>query len=223
MQDDPYVKEQPLRAGRRSWFIAAAIAALALLLWGAFVAGRSGQPTAAVVIATETPAPTPTPHVLLAEADVNGVHLYDDAEVHWLSFYKENEELLGEPLAGPKAVGASADCVVFQYYVVCHSDDPAVRGGAWEYVPLALGYRAQDKGGPVQLDAPIAPVAAAYVERIKSSGRDAILWIGRSISQDYCSGTDCVQAFERAVLRWPNRPDAGVQDIARAPLGERMQ
>jgi hypothetical protein len=179
-----------------------------------FMVGR-GSADPPPVKPTPTLTATPTPHVVSAEAIVNGVHLFDDARVQWLGFYRANEDLLGEPLRGPFAAQSWEVCYAFTFYQVCHDDR---QDGLWAYVPLALGYDALPDGLAPVLDGDIAPAPRSFMERVRGSGRDPLYWIGRSISDPLCGEGMCVQFFERAVLRW--NPDAGVGSVRRLELGE---
>lgn len=205
--------------GRRSWTLAIAAAVGAVLLLLAFGVGH-GTASSKRITPTPMPTATPTPTTVRAVAIVNTVRLYDDDHVQWLSYYEKNQDLLGDPETGPKAIGGNPDCVTFKFYVVCHASDPVLGDGEWSYVPLALGYEALPEGVSVQLDAAVAPVPQAFIDSIKATGRDWIYWLGRPISTTLCSQAECMQVFERAVLRWPNRPDAGVSAIQRSTLGK---
>ncbi len=197
--------------------IAVGLVAAAAALGVAFCTGRG---TASPGATLPTPTPLPTVRAVKDEAIVNGVQLWDDDRVAWLSYYRANQDLLGQPVGWTRVDGGSgdADCVAFDYYVICHIEDGHVRG-LWEYVPLTLGYDALPDGANIELDAPFALAAGAYLDDVKASGRDAIYWIGRAISSELCSATECIQYFERAVLRWPSIDDVVPARMSRAMLG----
>lgn len=196
--------------------IAGGTAAIVLVVCAAFAFGR-GSAEHAAVGPTPTPIPTPTVRAVHAEADINSVRLYNDDRVDWLTYYRDNQDLLGEPQAGPRPVADRRECYVFTAYVICRSEDSGVTG-LWAYIPLALGYEALPEGVEPQLDADIAPAAKGFIDNIRFGGRDTLYWVGRSLSAALCSEAECVQFFERAVLSWP-KGSGEAKDVTRADLG----
>jgi hypothetical protein len=222
MRGDAFEGDPEFKAGRhrtKSAVIAGAIMILGTVVAFAFCVGRGTAPPE-VARVLPTPQPTPTVPAVTAEAMVNGVRLWDDEAVAWLSLYRDNEDLLGQPLGwiGVTPTSDNKACVAFEYYVICHVKDELVTG-IWRYPPLTLGSSALPDSASAELDAPLAAPAVAYVDTIKASGRDAMYWLGRTTSRETCSADECVQYFERAVLRWPNAEDVEPDQVSQAPLG----
>jgi hypothetical protein len=213
--DDPFERQGVAIEGKSRWMLLSAVATgLLAALSTTFMVGR-GSADPPMVMPTATPTATPTPHVVSAEAIVNGVHLFDDDRVRWLGFYRANEDLLGEPVRGPFAAESWDTCYAFTFYQVCHDDR---QKGLWAYVPLALGYDALPDGMEPILDADVAAVPQAFIADIRAGGRDPLYWIGRSISDPLCGEATCVQFFERSVLQW--LAEVGVESVSRLELGE---
>jgi len=190
-----------------------AIAALALVL--GLAVGQAFR---------SKPAPV-GPHQALAEALVSRSQVllgdYPDGR-RWLSFYRANQDLLGEPLIGEHAVGPEPACVTFTNYVVCRSDYAGVQGSQWEYPPQVLGALMLSDGIAREVDAPLSSVVKDYIDHgLTAKGRDWLYWLGRPISRPFCpsGGSDCFQAFERQILRFPNTAEVRWQDVRLSPLG----
>lgn len=140
----------------------------------------------------------------------------------WLSLYRRNQDLLGEPVIGEHPFGNNPDCVTFTNFLVCRSQDPGVRGTQWEYPIHVLGTLSLPGGIAKEVDAPLSAAAKSYIDQaITGSGRDWLYWLGRPISRQFCpsDGGDCYQPFERQILRYPNRLDVGWRDVQLSPLG----
>lgn len=223
MTIDPYEKNE-------SWAVAAepddhAKLDLRTVMLGACVAIVALTAVAVLFRPARAQPPSRSPDPVIAEALV-GPHRvllgdYEDGRA-FLKFYRVNQELLGDPLIGEHAVGSNPNCVTYRHYISCRSQDPGVRGTQWEYVLLTLGSSSLASGITREVDAPMSPAAKAFADRLTTTGRDWLYWLGRPISRPFCpeGHGECFQAFERQILAFPRQFDGNLKDVRLLPLGE---
>lgn len=144
------------------------------------------------------------PGVRQALAGANRVLLRDYPDRTWLSYWEQNRVWLGDPVWPERQEGVYSSCVGFELYVVCRSSNPRDWGTVWEYQPLLLGTLSLPPGVLPNPQAEIAPIVHGYIQQLQEDGQDPWYWLGAIQSPRYCppGAGECLQYFQRQVLRW---------------------
>jgi hypothetical protein len=171
------------------------------------------------------------------------VRLSDRPDASWLSYWESNKLMLGDPQWEVAAYRLRGDlkqrdaCVGFTQYIICRTTVPQGTGAIWLFEPLPLGAEALARLRLMpEPGAAADPIVQQYLTALAQDaalqgdislrGVDDIrqYWLGRTLSKPICltgadgRGGECMQVFERQVLRWP----LGATDshtIRLSPLG----
>ncbi|MGD9890081.1 MAG: hypothetical protein AB7R89_03495 [Dehalococcoidia bacterium] len=217
LDEAPVVSEQPVSTSHRRrppriWFVGGALLVLLTILTGPC----AGADEATVPVG---------PEVEWACFGAPPVCLANDPALPWLSYYRDHRVLLGEVLRWTSVSGRQR-CLATTFSIICPNDDPRAAGTIYRFEPIDLGTRLLPRGLVPTPGVAVPPLVATYLDQLRRDRHDPTYWLGQAISEPLCvsiggqadPGT-CEVWFTRAVVRYPNRPDATVADVSRGDLG----
>jgi hypothetical protein len=147
--------------------------------------------------------PEPIPGLPQEVVGKNKILLIDYEDRKWLSYWRQNKEMLGDPIFAEKPLYTEYNCVGFENYLVCWKADMSLRGSIWQFQPMLLGMQYLPITSRPDDKAALDPLVQRYIIMLEQKGVDSFYWLGMVQSQANCySDGNCIQIFQRQMLTW---------------------
>jgi hypothetical protein len=174
-----------------------------------------------LIFVVRRPAAAPL-KVETAPVGTHQIVLHNWPDKPWITYSRAHTAFLGDPIWGEQSYQGHADCVGYENAVVCTTDTPQTANTVYQFQPLPLGMQSLSRTRTVP--DPGAAVAAIVQQYFDHRFQDAVdqgqddftgeadliaYWFGRPegsvtcVSGPHSSPGQCLQVFERQVLRWP--------------------